>query len=118
PGSRVILIHEDGLRAFGFRVPVTGEINKVELIAEDEGMDVLLRDFVLEARDGLFVPIQRQAIVLGGLGRSRCTGSGTQQQLLAVSSGARLDDFAERLLAALRLQTINLIEPRKEATSE
>jgi len=118
PGRVVILIHEDGLRAFGGGVPVASEIDDVPAVAKDEGFDAALRETFLEAADLLFVPFKRQAVSCGGLRRAFLTRNGAEQPPLAGAGGALIHDLRKRRARGGGLHAGDFVHARQQASAQ
>ena len=118
-GRLVVLIHVDALRALGVGVPVAGDVDDVELIAEEEGGDLFFGQLFAEAREGLLVPVEGKAIGGGGLRRAFFAGDGLNEELFAGAGGAGFDDVGEGLaFGGGGLQAVDAIHAFEEAAAE
>jgi hypothetical protein len=115
PGVGVVLVHEHGLRPLGVRVPVAGEVHDVHLVADQEGLDLLLLQQVLEARDGRLVPLERKAVGFRGVRRPFLAGSRSEQQL---GRGAGLGLLREQAAQRRRLRRRHPVDSREERAPE
>ncbi len=117
PGIRILFVHEDALRALGVRVPVTGQINNVQLIARHKGVNIFLGQLLLEARHGLLVPFERQTVIFRRFRWAFLAGRRAEQQFFAAARAAALHDFRQRSTCSLRLHSVNLVHALEKAAA-
>ena len=112
------MIHCHDLRALRSGVPVARRVNNVQLVAQHEGVNILLRQFFFQACHRLLIPFKRKAIGFCRFRRPFFACLRTQKQLFAGAEGAAFHEICERGTCGAGLHAVHFIHAREKAGAE